>query len=137
MNNRFAFIVVILSSFSTSSFAESLSGSCGPFASRYDITVLYLYDEVNSTNTTNVAGADYYDTVVCECRMNPNQSVRQASSKASSAITAGLWAAVPMHHDLNSRENREANAFSKWISGHGKRPTMNGALACTYQRMKE
>jgi hypothetical protein len=113
--------------------AQSLQASCRALTSSYG-SLDTLDDAIRDANTTDIAPADFYDTVSCECRLNLKQTIAEAISKAIAATNAGLWAAEPRHHDLTAREEREATAFDNWVKGHGSRPTMNGLLACAYSR---
>jgi hypothetical protein len=129
-----AAIILIITG--TASFAQSgLSLSCPMLTSTY--LSQELREPIVDVNSTNLAPADFYDNVACECRLNQQQTIGQATLKAISAINAGLWAAEPMHHDLSAQEQREANAFDSWMAGRGKRPTMHGISACTYSRTNQ
>jgi hypothetical protein len=114
--------------------AQALDANCGTLTTSYGHPSLPLDNAIRDADTTNIAPADFYDTVACECRLNPKQTVKEAVSKAIAAANIGLWAAEPMHHSLTPRENRESDAFENWIKGHGSRPRMHGLLACTYSR---
>jgi hypothetical protein len=116
--------------------AQALDANCRTLTSSYGSSDT-LDGAIRDANKTNIAPADFYDTVACECRLNLKQTVREAVSKAIAATNAGLWAAEPTHHDLTAQENREADAFLNWIKGHGSRPRMHGLLACTYSRAAE
>jgi len=118
---------------SAASYAQSgLSLNCRLLTSTY--LSEELREPIVDANSTNLAPADFYDNVACECRLNQQQTIGQAMLKAINAINAGLWAAEPMHHDLSAQERREANAFDNWMAGRGNRPSMNGIPACTYSR---
>lgn len=120
-----------LSAFSTFVSAQGLDKNCGVLTSRYGSPGVNE-NPVMETNTTNIGNANFYDTVACECRLNLKQTIRQAASKAIAATNAGLWAAVPVTHDLTAQENKEAEAFTHWMIGRGSRPKMHGLSACTY-----
>jgi hypothetical protein len=126
-----ATLAVALALFPNYSWAQALDTNCRRLTSSYGSSGT-LYEFIRDANTSNIAPADFYDTVACECRVNLKQTVREAIAKAIAATNAGLWAAEPMHHDLTSQENREADAFANWIKGRGSRPTMHGVLACAY-----
>ena len=106
--------------------------SCKALTSHYSSAP--LYNEIVEMNSTNIAPADFYDTVACECRLNLRQTIGEAALKAIAATNAGLWAAEPMHHDLAAQEKREADAFLHWMEGRSNRPTMHGIPACAYSR---
>ena len=112
--------------------AQGLDLDCRALTTHY--RSFPLYNEITEINSTNIAPADFYDTVACECRLNLRQTIGQAASKAIAATNAGLWAAEPIHHELSAQESREADAFMRWMEGHGSRPTMHGILASAYSR---
>jgi hypothetical protein len=81
--------------------AQALDANCRTLTSSYGSSGT-LDDAITDANTTNIAPADFYDTVACECRLNLKQTVKEAVSKAIAATNVGLWAAEPMHHDLTA-----------------------------------
>lgn len=124
--------VILFCTAITNASADELSLKCQLLTSTY--LSGELRDPIVNANSTNLAPSDFYDNVACECRLNQQQTIGQAALKAISAINAGLWAAEPMHHDLSPKEQREADAFDRWMQGKGKRPTMDGIPACAYSR---
>jgi len=112
--------------------AQGAKSNCAALLKTYSSES--LRDDVVNLNATDLAPADFYDNVACECRLDPRQTMEDAAKKAMAAINAGLWAAEPMRHDLSAQEQKEAEAFTKWIEGRGRRPTMHGLLACAYSR---
>jgi hypothetical protein len=86
--------------------AQALDANCRTLTSSYSSSGMSMLDgAIRDVNTTNIAPADFVDTVACECRLNLKQTVREVVSKAIAATNAGLWAAEPMHHDLTAQEN--------------------------------
>jgi hypothetical protein len=95
--------------------------------------LIKLVDEVSvdlpGMNTTNAI-----DGLACECT-GKDKSLGDAANALSGALKAGLWPQIPVGSaTADPTARRWATDFGSWIGGKGKRPSLNGHLACDYVR---
>ncbi|WP_294542017.1 hypothetical protein [uncultured Rhodoblastus sp.] len=97
------------------------------------LELIKLVDEVSvelpGMNTPNAI-----DGLACEC-IGKDKSLGEAANALSGALKTGLWPQIPIGGaTADPAAHRWAADFGNWIGGKGKRPSLNGHLACDYVR---
>jgi len=71
-----------------------------------------------------------HDAIVCECKLQPTQTIGSAVQRVISEGKKGRWYVNPLGGTQSPRDATFREKVEKWFAGEGPRPSIDRGKAC-------